>query len=85
LNPAPLLPKWEKGLGDEGQLAKLGCTLQARVIAVLRSDREIITWLKAFYDTISFRSAITLFIVRCYYKQNSDKTPVSDKFTTLKT
>ncbi|NJO76953.1 MAG: helix-turn-helix transcriptional regulator, partial [Leptolyngbyaceae cyanobacterium RM1_406_9] len=26
-NPAPLLPKREKGLGDEGKLAKLGCTL----------------------------------------------------------
>jgi len=26
LNPAPLLPLWEKGLGDEGKLAKLGCT-----------------------------------------------------------
>jgi len=26
LTPAPLLPFWEKGLGDEGRLAKLGCT-----------------------------------------------------------
>ncbi|NJO74761.1 MAG: hypothetical protein HC833_13955, partial [Leptolyngbyaceae cyanobacterium RM1_406_9] len=25
-NPAPLLPFWEKGLGDEGKLAKLGYT-----------------------------------------------------------
>jgi hypothetical protein len=28
LNPAPLLPFWEKGLGDEGhEFAKVGCTL----------------------------------------------------------
>ena len=27
---APLLPFWEKGLGDEGKLAKLGCTLGFR-------------------------------------------------------
>ncbi len=26
LNPVPLLPFWEKGLGDEGKLAKLGCS-----------------------------------------------------------
>lgn len=26
LNPAPLRPKWEKGFGDEGKFAKLGCT-----------------------------------------------------------
>lgn len=26
LNLASLLPSWEKGLGDEGKLAKLGCT-----------------------------------------------------------
>jgi hypothetical protein len=26
LNPVPLLPKREKGLGDEGKLAKLGCS-----------------------------------------------------------
>ncbi len=26
LNLAPLLPLWQKGLGDEGYLAKLGCT-----------------------------------------------------------
>ena len=27
MNPVPLLPFWEKGLGDEGKLAKLGCSL----------------------------------------------------------
>ncbi|MFM7545166.1 MAG: hypothetical protein ACKO3I_01435, partial [Synechococcales cyanobacterium] len=27
LNPAPLHPKWAKGLGDEGKFAKLGCSL----------------------------------------------------------
>jgi hypothetical protein len=27
LNPVPLLPFGEKGLGDEGKLAKLGCSL----------------------------------------------------------
>ena len=26
LNSVPLLPFWEKGLGDEGKLAKLGCS-----------------------------------------------------------
>jgi hypothetical protein len=26
-NPVPLLPFWEKGLGDEGKLATLGCSL----------------------------------------------------------
>ena len=26
MNPAPLLPFWEKGLGDEGQLSKLRCS-----------------------------------------------------------
>jgi uncharacterized protein (DUF433 family) len=26
LNPVPLLLFWEKGLGDEGKFAKLGCT-----------------------------------------------------------
>jgi mRNA interferase RelE/StbE len=31
LNPTPLLPFWEKGLGDEGKLAKLGCTLAAKL------------------------------------------------------
>jgi hypothetical protein len=31
LNPAPLLPFWEKGLGDEGKLAKLGCTLDITI------------------------------------------------------
>jgi len=28
LNPVPLLPFWEKGLGDEGKLTKLGCSLK---------------------------------------------------------
>ena len=36
LNPAPLLPFWEKGLGDEGQLAKVGCTHRVVVLPVLK-------------------------------------------------
>jgi hypothetical protein len=35
LNPAPLRPFWEKGLGDEGKLAKLGCTQSTLAICGL--------------------------------------------------
>jgi hypothetical protein len=53
----PFSQNWEKGLGDEGQIAKLGCTLSGGVIEVkyfysggdLSSTPEIVTIIPKIY------------------------------------
>ena len=61
MNPSPRLPFWEKRLGDEGYLAKLGCTPIARVLLKKISSASAIAIL--FLETK--RSSLSVNFVSC--------------------
>ncbi|OLP20346.1 hypothetical protein BST81_01015 [Leptolyngbya sp. 'hensonii'] len=61
MNLAPLLPLWEKGLGDEGNLAKLGCShplTHSEVETLLNQGFEIFNRYSQLYRASSWSRQI---------------------------
>ncbi|BAU43876.1 hypothetical protein O77CONTIG1_03708 [Leptolyngbya sp. O-77] len=65
-NPAPLLPFWEKGLGDEGKLAELGCARSQALLflpllpPIATSDAILIVCLELNLPRICLKFASSL-------------------------